>query len=135
MSGEVPLVRSVVAVAAGFFASMVMTLGGDIAFRRVSPDAFDADGHARSDGALFTMMGYEALFVLVAGYVTARLAIRRPLAHALAMGAVVLLARASTVFLTWDTAPPWFHLGILLLIIPVALLGAKVSELRARSLQ
>ena len=90
---------------------------------------------ASGDGALFTMMGYETLFVLVAGYVTARLAIRRPLAHALAMGTVVLLARTFTVFLTWDTHPPWFHLGILLLIIPVALLGAKVSELRARSLE
>ena len=135
MSGEVPVVRSIVAVAAGFFASTVMSLGGDIAFRRMSPEAFDSEGHARTDGALFTMMGYEALFVFIAGYVTARLAIRRPLAHALVMGAIVLLARASTVFLTWDAAPPWFQLGVLLLIVPIALLGAKACELRARALR
>jgi hypothetical protein len=26
----------------------------------------------------------------------------------------------------------WFHLGVLLLIVPAALLGAKVGEMRAR---
>ena len=129
MSGEVPVVRSIVAVAAGFFASTVMSLGGDLAFRRTSPDAFDANGHARADSTLFIMMGYEALFVLIAGYVTARLAIRRVYAHAVAMAGVVLLMRASTVFLTWDAAPPWFHLGVLLLIVPLALLGPKLKEL------
>jgi hypothetical protein len=131
MSNEVPVVRSIVAVAAGFFAATVMSLGGDLAFRRMSPDAFDANGHARGDGTLFIMMSYEALFVLIAGYVTARLAIRRTYAHALVMAAVVLLARGSTVLLTWDTAPPWFHLGVLLLIVPLALLGVKLRELLA----
>lgn len=128
MSNEVPAVRSIVAVAAGFFASTVMSLGGDIAFRRLSPESFDASGHASGDGALFVILGYEALFALVAGYVTARLAIRRTYAHALAMAGIVTLARAATVAVTWHTAPPWFHLGILILIIPVALLGAKLRE-------
>jgi hypothetical protein len=73
-------------------------------------------------------LAYEALFALIAGYVTARLAIRRPLEHALVMGAIVVIARAATVFATWDTAPAWFHLGILILIIPVALLGAKLRD-------
>lgn len=133
MSNDVPVVRSIVAVAAGFFASNVMSLGGDLLFRRVSPQAFDAKGIAHSDGALFTIMGYEALFALVAGYVTARLAIRRPMTHALVMSGLVLLGRVPTAFIAWDMAPPWFHIGVLLLIAPVALLGAKLSELRTRA--
>ena len=134
-SNEVPVVRSVVAVLAGFFASTVMSLAGDILFRRLSPGAFDANGHATNDGALFTVMGYEALFALIAGYTTARIAQRRPFTHALAMGALVLLGRIPTAYVAWDTAPAWFHLGALLLIIPAALLGAKFCDLRARSLQ
>ena len=135
MANDVPVVRSIVAVAAGFFASNVMSLGGDLLFRRVSPHAFDAQGFARSDGTLFTVMGYEALFVLIAGYVTARLAIRRPMTHALVMGALVLLGRVPTALVAWSAAPPWFHIGVLLLIVPVALLGAKLSGLRARAVQ
>ena len=129
MSNEVPVVRSIVAVAAGFFTSTVLSLGGDLAFRRLSPEAFDVGGRAVDEGALFIMMGYEALFVLLAGYVTARLAIRRPLTHALVAGVIILLARAFSVFLTWETGPTWFHIGILVLIIPVALLGAKLRDL------
>ena len=132
MPGEVPAVRSIVAVAAGFFASTVMSLGGDIAFRRMSPGSFDAQGHASSESTLFVTLGYEALFVLVAGYVTARLAIRRIYAHALGMAGILLLARAFTVLVTWDTAPLWFQLGVLILIVPMALIGAKLSELRSR---
>ena len=112
-----------------------MSLGGDIFFRRISPEAFDAEGHAHGDGPLFTMMGYEALFALVAGYVTARIAIRRPMTHTLVMGGVVLLGRIPTAMIAWSTAPPWFHIGVLLLIVPAALLGAKLSELRMQSVQ
>lgn len=133
MAGEVPVIRSVIAVLAGFFASMVMSLGADLAFRRMSPESFDAGGRAANDGTLFITMGYETLFAAVAGYVTARLAIRRPLAHALVMGAVVLAGRLFTAILTWGSVPAWFHIGVLVLIIPAALLGAKLGELRARA--
>jgi hypothetical protein len=132
MAGEVPLVRSVVAVAAGFFASTVMSLGADLAFRRISPASFDAEGQATGDGTLLAIMGYEVLFAAVAGYVTARLAIRKPIAHALIMAAVVLVGRVPTAILSWNAVPVWFHLGVLLLIVPAALLGAKLGELRAR---
>jgi hypothetical protein len=133
MANDVPVVRSIVAVAAGFFASNVMSLGGDLLFRRMSPDAFDDKGLARSDGTLFTIMSYEALFVLIAGYVTARIAVRRPMTHALVMAGLVLLGRVPTAVVAWSLAPPWFHIGVMLLIIPAALLGVKLSELRGRS--
>jgi hypothetical protein len=134
-SNDVPVVRSVVAVLAGFFASTVMSLAADILFRRMSPASFNAEGQPVGDGALFTMMGYEALFAIVAGYTTARIAIRRPFVHAILMGGLVLLGRTPTAFVAWDTAPPWFHLGVLLLIIPAALLGAKVCALRATAIK
>jgi hypothetical protein len=122
-------------VLAGFFASTVMSLAADILFRRLSPASFNAEGQAIGDGALFAMMGYEALFAAIAGYTTARIAIRRPFAHAVIMGALVLLGRVPTAFVTWDTAPPWFHLGVLLFIIPAALSGAKVCALRASAIK
>jgi hypothetical protein len=127
-SGEVPVVRSVVAVLAGFFAVMVLSAAADLALSR-SPDT------AASPDALWIKMAYETAFAVLAGYITARLAIKRGMLHATVMGAMVLAGRALIAALTWNDVPAWFHLGILVLIIPAALLGSKVCEIRARSIQ
>jgi hypothetical protein len=132
MPNDVPVVRSVVSVAAGFFAVMVLGAAADMVLSHVSPNAFDAQGHARAESTLFVTLAYETLFALIAGYVTARIAVRKPYTHVLVMAAIVLAGRAFIAALTWDVAPLWFNLGVLVLIVPAALLGAKLSELRAR---
>jgi hypothetical protein len=126
-SGEVPIVRSIVAVGAGFFAVMVLSAAADVAFNGMSPNAFDDAGHARSESTLFVKLTYETLFALLAGYVTARIAVRRPFLHALVMGGLVLAGRLLIAIAAWDVTPPWFNVGILVLILPVALLGAKLG--------
>jgi len=126
-SGEVPIVRSIVAVGAGFFTVMVLSAAADVAFTGMSPNAFDENGHARADSSLFIKLAYEMLFAFLAGYVTARIAVRRPYFHAAVMGGLVLAGRALIAFAAWDVTPPWFNIGILMLILPVALLGAKLG--------
>ena len=133
MSNDVPVVRSVVAVAAGFFAVMVLGAAADVVLGQVSPDAFDAQGHARAASVLFIKLAYETVFALFAGYLTARIAVRKPFMHVLVMAALVLAGRAFIAVATWDVVPLWFNLGVLVLIVPAALLGAKVSELRNRT--
>jgi len=116
-SGEVPIVRSIVAVGAGFFAFMVLSAAADAAFK----------------GTPFVRLGYETACTFLAGYVTARIAIRRPFFHTLIMAAIVLAGRALIAFAAWDVSPPWFNIGVLLLIIPVALLGAKLGSWKRAS--
>jgi hypothetical protein len=135
MSNDVPVVRSVVAVAAGFFAVMVLGAAADVVLAQASPGAFDAEGHVRAESTLFIKLAYETAFALLAGYISARIAIRRPFTHALVMGAIVLAGRALIAAAAWDVSPAWFNLGVLLLIIPAALLGAKLSQLRAQTIQ
>jgi hypothetical protein len=132
VSHDVPVVRSIVSVAAGFFAVMVLGAAADVVLGQVSPDAFDAQGHARAESALFIKLAYETLFALLAGYLTARIAVRKPFAHVLVMAAIVLAGRAFIAVATWDVVPLWFNLGVLVLIVPAALLGAKLCELRSR---
>lgn len=118
MSHDVPVVRSVVSVAAGFFAVMVLGAAADLALGQVS---------------LLIKLGYETVFALLAGYITARIAVRKPFTHVLVMAAIVLAGRALIAVATWDVVPLWFNLGVLVLIIPAALAGAKLSELRSRT--
>jgi uncharacterized oligopeptide transporter (OPT) family protein len=119
-SHDVPVVRSIVAVAAGFFAVMVLGAAADIVLAQASP-------------TLFVKLAYETLFALLAGYITARIAVRKPFLHVLVMAIVVLIGRAVIATATWDVLPMWFNIGVLVLIIPAALIGAKLSELRNRS--
>ncbi|MEJ0036394.1 MAG: hypothetical protein WDO68_09945 [Gammaproteobacteria bacterium] len=133
MSNDVPVVRSVVSVAAGFFAVMVLGAAADVVLAQVSPNAFDAQGHARAESTLFIKLTYETLFALLAGYLTARIAVRKPFMHVLVMAAIVLAGRAFIAVATWDVVPLWFNLGVLVLVVPAALLGAKLNELRNRA--
>ncbi len=133
MPNDVPVVRSVVSVAAGFFAVMVLGAAADMVLNQMVPNAFDAQGHARAESTLFIKLAYETLFALLAGYITARIAVRKPFKHVLIMAAIVLAGRAFISIATWDVVPLWFNLGVLVLIIPAALLGAKLSELRNRT--
>jgi hypothetical protein len=130
MAHDVPVVRSIVSVAAGFFAVMVLGAAADLVLSRIAPDAFDAQGHARTEGTLLIKLAYETLFALLAGHVTARIAIRQPFTHVLVMAAIVLAGRAFIAVASWDVLPWWFNLGVLALLIPAALLGAKLNELR-----
>lgn len=130
---DVPLVRSVVSVAAGFFAVMVLGAAADLVLGKALSGAFDAQGHARAESTLFIKLAYETLFALLAGYITARIAVRKPFVHVLVMAAIVLAGRAFITVATWDVVPLWFNLGVLVLIIPAALLGARLGELRGRT--
>jgi len=130
---DVPVVRSVVSIAAGFFTVMVLGAAADVMLGKALPDAFDAQGHARAESTLFIKLAYETLFALLAGYITARIAVRKPFVHVLVMAAIVLVGRAFIAVTTWDVVPLWFNLGVLVLIIPAALLGGKLSELRGRA--
>src|SRR5512139_3118936 len=118
MSHDVPVVRSIVSYAAGFFTVMVLGAAADLALGPVS---------------LLVKLAYETVFALLAGYISARIAVRKPFAHVLVMAAIVLAGRALIAAATWDVVPLWFNLGVLVLIIPAALLGAKLSELRSRT--
>ena len=112
---------------------MVLGAAADMVLNQMVPNAFDAQGHARAESTLFIKLAYETLFALLAGYITARIAVRKPFNHVLIMAAIVLAGRAFISIATWDVVPLWFNLGVLVLIIPAALLGAKLSELRNRS--
>jgi hypothetical protein len=107
-----------VAVGAGFFAIQVLGLGADLAIGSKVP--------------LTVRLGYIAAFELLAGYITARLAIRKPLTHAFVLSLIMLATSGAIAMMTWDAALAWYHVVTLVLIVPVILLGGKLGELQLR---
>jgi hypothetical protein len=114
-------VRSFVAVGAGFFAIQMLGWGADAAF-----------GRPLDDKALLIRLLYTAGLEVLGGYITARLAIRRPTFHAAVLGALMIAASLPFTVLTWATTPKWYAIWALLLIVPMTIFGATIHEQLSR---
>jgi hypothetical protein len=114
-------VRSFVAVGAGFFAIQMLGWGVDAAV-----------GQPVDAKALLTRLAYTAALEALGGYITARLAIRRPTLHAVVLGALMVAATLPITIATWATTPAWYAIWALLLILPMTIFGAFIHERLAR---
>lgn len=120
--------RSIAAVLVGFVLIAALSFGADAVLRQAMPTAFDAAGRAESVPVLLLVMGYVGLFAVSGCYLTARLAPRRPMLHALVLGALGLALNVAGAVFMWDTAPAWFHAASLLLVMPYAWVGGRLRE-------
>ena len=122
------MLRSIGAILAGFVFIAVCAFGADMALRAAMPGAFDAHGRTDSIPLLLVTQGYVALFAITGCYLAARLAPNRPMRHALILGALGLAFNIAGSIATWDTAPAWYHVLALALVMPLAWIGGRIRE-------
>jgi hypothetical protein len=120
--------RSIGAIAAGFVLVVVLSIGADILFRALFPGSFDAAGRSTAGTVLLVTLGYVTVFAITGAYLTARLAPNRPLGHALTLGAIAFILSLPATIAAWDSAPVWYHIGALALILPASWLGGRLRE-------
>lgn len=113
------LVRSFVAVGAGFFAIQMLGWGADVALR----------GSPLDGRALLIRLAYMAVLEASGGYLTARLAIRKPTTHAVILGVILIATSLPFTLLTWQGTPAWYSIWALLLVLPMTILGSHIHEL------
>lgn len=121
------MLRSVLAVAAGFILTTILALGTDLGIRAARPGLFGESGPVESKGALLAL-AYTLAFVVGGCYLAARLAPRRPLKHALILGVIGFVGTAVATAALWGTGPVWYHLATLALFLPAAWLGGRLAE-------
>jgi hypothetical protein len=122
------MLRSIAAVAIGFVFIGALAVGADMVLKSVLPGAFDASGRVDEVPVLLLMMGYVGLFAVTGCYLAARLAPGRPMLHALVLGALGLVFNVAGTVAMWHTAPAWFHVVSLLLVMPYAWAGGRLRE-------
>jgi uncharacterized membrane protein len=124
--------KSIWAVIAGLLLLSVLTTGADILLRAFFPKAFGTSGVVESWFAAIATITYAAVFNVLSSYLTARLAGSRPMMHAIILGGVVfVISVLGELAGSWQSAPAWFNLGFLAMILPSVWLGGFV---RARQL-
>lgn len=117
------MLRSIIAVIAGSVVWMVTALGMDALLMTFMPSWFGANGKTESVPLLLFMMSYSLLFSVLGGFVTAFIARRNEVRHALVLGVLQLAMGIMATVKFYDTAPLWFHVTFLLLLVPANILG------------
>jgi len=126
------MLRSILAIIAGSVAWMVTALGMDALLMAIAPHWFSANGKVESVPLLLFMMAYSLSFSVLGGYVTALVARRKELQHALALGVLQFAMGFAATIKFFDTAPLWYHVLFLTLLIPAILIGGQLRMMQKR---
>ena len=124
------MLRSILAIIAGSVAWMVTALGMDAVLMALAPQFFDGNGKVESLPLLLFMMAYSLSFSVLGGYVTAFVAKRKELQHALALGMLQFAMGLAATVKFFDTAPLWYHVLFLTLLIPAILIGGRLRMMQ-----
>ncbi len=123
------MLRSIAAVLFGFVFIGALSVGADRVLKQAIPTAFSASGRVDSVPVLLLILGYVGLFAVTGCYLTARLAPGRPQFHALVLGVLGLAFNVAGSVAMWDTAPAWYHVLSLALVMPYAWLGGRLRAI------
>lgn len=124
--------RSVGAVVAGFALTAGLSLGTDAVMHAAG--VFPPWGEPMSDGLYAWATVYRIAFTVTGGYLTARLAPRRPMRHVIALGVVGLVAAAAGAAATWNAGPAfgprWYPLALVATALPCVWAGGLLRRYR-----
>lgn len=122
------MLRSIVAIVVGFVLIGALSIGTDTIVMQAFPGEFNEAGRTSNLSILMLMAAYVAVYAIIGCYITARLAPDRPMRHALILGALGLVMNIVATVSLWGTAPAWYFILNLLLVMPYAWLGGRIRE-------
>jgi hypothetical protein len=117
--------RSIWAILAGLLINIIPALAIDIVLQRAR--VFPPIGQRMTDGMCLLASSYRYLLGFMSGYVVARLAPANPRKHALILGGIGVAMGSAGAIAMWNAGPPWYPLALIILAIPLALAGWRVS--------
>jgi hypothetical protein len=122
--------RSILAVLVGYFVIAAAIIVTGVALTVLFPDASDPEGmRFRAAPWLLFILGSGFVYAVAGGYVTAVVARRSEIKHALALGALMVVLGVVTLAAEYGRYPLWYQLGLVLIAVPGVVSGAS---LRAR---
>ena len=120
--------KTLLSVIAGYAALAVLTIALFGVLAIAAPASFGGEPSAApGTGATLVILAFGLIAAVLGGWVTARLAPRRPWRHVLALaGLVLLLSVVSALASPESSAPGWYQTGLALVGVCGALLGGRL---------
>jgi hypothetical protein len=122
------VVRSALAVLAGFVVIGTLAFATGSLVGRVSPGALDAAGNPATTAARVAQLLYVGAFAVTGCWLAGRLAPGRPMAHALAVGVLGLCLNVASAWAMRDGHPAWYLVAGVLSTMPWAWIGGRLAE-------
>jgi len=119
--------KSIGAVLAGFVTVFVLSIATDFVLESLG--IFPPLG----TGLFITWMlllalVYRCVFTVIGGFVTAKLAPKNPMRHAIVLGAIGIVAGIIGTIVGWDLSAHWYPIALIITALPCTLLGGKLFE-------
>jgi hypothetical protein len=125
-------VRSIVAVLAGVFTVVVLSVGTDQVMHDLGIFP-PKDEVMRDTSDNLLALAYRSVYAVLGGYVAARLAPSAPMRHALILGGIGVVPGIVGVVATtqMDLGPMWYPVALVITTLPCACLGGMAYGLTA----
>lgn len=122
--------RSIGAVLAGMLTVIMLSVGTDAALGFNPPR-----GGPMTHVHFLLATAYRIAFTIAGGYIAARLAIRSPMRHALAVGIIGLAAGLAGAVMMWNKlgegglGPKWYSIAVFTIALPCAWAGGQLHKM------
>jgi len=116
--------RPLVAILIGFVVASAIAVGADAAIRSLFPSALPSNGYPEA-AWLSIVLVYVAIAAVVGGIVAAHLTPGRETQTGLELGGLMLVTGLAGAVARPHTAPLWYHVISLALVLPVTVAGAR----------
>jgi hypothetical protein len=122
------ILRSIGAVLAGLLFVIIITTATDALMHATG--IYPPFGQPMANSLFLLAVAYRIIYGTVGGYITARLAPDRPIAHALILGIIGFVLGLVGTLATWNRGPEfgpkWYAITVIVLAIPTAWIGGKL---------
>ena len=126
--------RSIGAVLAGMAVGIVLSLGTDVALHAAHVFPPWGQSMVGFDRALLLATVYRTLYGVLSTYITACLALSRPMLHALTGGFIGFAVSIVGAVVTWNKGPAfgphWYPVALVVLAMPMAWAGGKLRVMQ-----
>lgn len=129
------LARSVGAVAAGFVATALLSLGADVVMHATR--VFPPWGQPMHDALFVWATVYRVAFTVLGGAITAHFAPRKPMTHVAVLGVVGIVAASAGALATWNQGPEfgpkWYPILLVITALPCVWAGGMLVRARGKT--
>jgi hypothetical protein len=122
--------RSIGAVLAGFVFIVITHTGTDVILEGAG--VLPKGNLFVPTGLILIVIAYRAVLSFIGCYLTARLAPRNPLKHAVILGLIGLVLSSVGAIVAADLGPSWYAWTLAAISVPIAWLGGKLRERHSR---
>ena len=121
------MLRSTLAVIAGFVLWTVLWLAANAVMTAAMPDSFNEDGISDDNAIMIVSILLSVVFSVLGGYTTAMVAKVNEMKPVVILAVLELVVGIIVEISYWDVIPVWYHVTFLVLLVPSIVFGGRMA--------